>query len=207
MSIEELQKKAYKIRAEFLKGLEKFLFCKKINYQDILDYYHWYLENVIKYNDCTSYYIHTTDKGFKLKNAKDKKLRMLFTLIYNMTANVQCTYIETNNDIDISSFFSGFSIFEFQFDLLEAKKLILEKAPNDIDIVELVDIYDDDDYQMIASKKYLDVYLLALLSDIYGKMNYIHVINQMIYILKKDQDFKNSVIYNLLIKLFENILK
>lgn len=200
----ELLNKAYVLRNAFIHDIKEYTFSKIVNTASIYDTYYEYI-NELTYDDNDYLDIDILDP-FKLKSAHPKKISEFFFWIYNMVSNVHNAFISRfYNDLDISQFFSGFSLND---DILiaDALDIFSHKAPYDIEYVELLSPFDNNDLDIIKSNNLIDLFFLYQFTSYFSKKSFILYINYLDYFVNK-KGIKDNYIYNFCLNFYKSIIK
>lgn len=204
MTYDDIFDNAYKLRTSFIKELAPLL-DKRINYDLILDLYKKYiLMFPIEHESYLNIFV-PNFKTVKRKKIKDKRIFLCF--IYDLVVNIHNAYISSlESEIDVSKFFLGFSIYELVNieDMTKLVKIFKDEKSYDIDLLELVSIYDEKSANIIIEHKLQDIYLLQKLSNYFDKSNLIDLLEQINFIDKKYHKC-NKAIAHLIIELISII--
>ena len=211
MNTDELLENSYELRSLFIKDLTKIItnIKDKSLLSNIYSLYYHYLEEIIDddYKELFSSYYTSIQVLEKFPRGKIKANKFLLVLIYEMICNISNAYVSLMYEYgheDAKTFFLGFNIYESKMDL-DCLKEECKKAPNDLEILELVDCYNEEDLQYILNKDYLDMYIFTELSNYEGPTSLMLFYERFIFLVKQIDFLKNEPIYKFIIKLLKEI--
>ena len=212
MNEQELLLNSYTIRSKFINDLTNIItnIKDKSLLPSLYELYYSYLDQMLdpEYKNLFDSYYESISKIKKFPRNKNLANKYLFTLIYEMVTNINNAYLSLMYEYgheDAGLFFSGYTIYESELDIGAIKDDLICNAPNDLEIVELLDSYNEDELNYLIERKYIDIYLLSELSNYVSPFSSVIFYERFILIFKQIKNFKDEPIYNFIIKVLKQI--